>query len=84
MARKPKALTPESTGPETSMEPVQLTLNDMQAAANVIDLASRRGAFHAKEMTSVGEVYNKLAAFLEHVAAQQPAAPAKQEETTEA
>lgn len=72
--------TEAAEGPETSVEPAQLTIADMQAAANIIDLASRRGAFHAKELTTVGAAFNKLNAFLEHIAATQ--APA--EDTEEA
>lgn len=63
----------EEATAETSVEAVQLTIQDMQAVANIVDLASRRGAFHAKEMETVGATYNKLSAFLEHIAAQQTA-----------
>jgi hypothetical protein len=78
--------TNTEAGPETSVEPVQLTIADMQAAANIIDLASRRGAFHAKEMSTVGNAYNKLNAFLEHIAATQAPAEGTEEaaESTEA
>lgn len=51
--------------------PVQLNLQDLQAIANIVDLASRRGAFHAKEMSAVGESYSKLTDFLEHISSQQ-------------
>ena len=37
---------------------------------NIIDLASTRGAFRAAEMKQVGEVYDKLTAFLAAVVAQ--------------
>lgn len=46
---------------------VQLTIGDLQILAQVIDLASRRGAFQAGELSQVGEAYNKLAAFLSFV-----------------
>ena len=61
----------ETTG--TAPVPVQLTLQDMQQLNSIIDLASRRGAFHASELSSVGAAYNKLSGFLEAVAAQQQA-----------
>ena len=64
-----QAETAEGTGPIA--EPVQLTLADMQALNSIIDLASRRGAFHASELSQVGAAYNKLNGFLEAVAAQQ-------------
>lgn len=44
--------------------PVQLTLADLQLLAQIIDLASRRGAFQASEMSQVGTAYNKLSLFL--------------------
>jgi hypothetical protein len=55
----------------TSMEPVQLTIADLQLLARIIDLASRRGAFQAGELSQVGDAYNKLAGFLAYVDAAQ-------------
>lgn len=57
-------------GPTTSVEPVQLSIQDLQMLANVVDLASRRGAFHAKEMETVGATFNRLSTFIDHVVAQ--------------
>jgi hypothetical protein len=71
--------TADTTSAEATLEPVQLTLQDMNAIANVIDLASRRGAFHANEMSAVGNVYNKLNGFLQYVAATQSKEKADQE-----
>jgi len=51
----------------TSMEPVQLTIADLQLLARIVDLASRRGAFQAPELSQVGDAYNKLASFLAYV-----------------
>lgn len=48
---------------ETQQMP-QLTLNDMAALANIINVASKRGAFNANELSSVGSVYDKLNAFV--------------------
>jgi hypothetical protein len=56
-----------------------ITVADLNLLKNIIDLASTRGAFRANEMKQVGEVYEKLVAFLEAVVAQaaaQDAAPA--------
>jgi hypothetical protein len=56
-----------------------ITVADLNLLKNIIDLASTRGAFRAGEMKQVGEVYEKLAAFLEAVVAQaaaQEATPA--------
>jgi hypothetical protein len=51
----------------TSIEPVQLTIADLQLLARIVDLASRRGAFQAGELSQVGDAYNKLAGFLTYV-----------------
>jgi hypothetical protein len=47
-----------------------ITVADLNLIKNIIDLASTRGAFRAGEMKQVGEVYEKLAVFLEAVVAQ--------------
>lgn len=53
--------------PTASVEPVQLTIADLQLMARIIDLSSRRGAFQAGELSQVGEAYNKLTGFLAYV-----------------
>jgi hypothetical protein len=52
------------------MENKEITVADLNLLKNIIDLASTRGAFRASELKEVGEVYDKLAAFLEAVVAQ--------------
>ena len=52
----------------------ELTVTDLQNIRTIIDAASRRGAFGAGEMAGVGGVFNKLDAFLNAVAPQQPPA----------
>jgi hypothetical protein len=47
-----------------------ITVADLNLLKNIIDLASARGAFRAGEMTQIGEVYDKLTAFLDAVVAQ--------------
>ena len=47
-----------------------ITVADLNLLRNIIDLASTRGAFRAAELKQVGEVYDKLNAFLEAVVAQ--------------
>ncbi len=51
----------------TTVEPVQLTIADLQLLARIVDLASRRGAFQAPELSQVGDAYNKLSGFLAYV-----------------
>lgn len=52
------------------MENQQITVQDLDALRNIIDLASTRGAFRANELADIGLVYNKLSQFLEAVVAQ--------------
>lgn len=52
---------------EATLEPVQLTIADLQLLARIVDLASRRGAFQAAELSQVGESFNKLSSFLAYV-----------------
>jgi len=42
----------------------QLQLSDILLTAQVIQLASTRGAFRAEEFTQVGQLYDRLIAFL--------------------
>ena len=60
------------------MENAQLTIADLASLKQIIDAASTRGAFRAAEMKSVGDVYDKLSAFLDTVIAQQQAQQAEQ------
>jgi hypothetical protein len=71
MARASKKVEQVVEQPIESLQPpaqeqtaVQLTVADLQLLAKIVDLASRRGAFQAAELSNVGEAYNKLAAFL--------------------
>lgn len=65
--------------PQSSTEQAQtgqvaeLTVQDLHALKAIIDVSSQRGAFKPNEMTTVGQVYNKLELFLESVAKQQQA-----------
>lgn len=58
------------------MENAQLTITDMISIKNIIETSCTRGAFKAHEMKQVGELFEKLATFIEatqaHVAQQQP------------
>jgi len=48
----------------------QLSITDLALLRNAIDVACSRGAYKAAEMKAVGEVYDKLTAFLNAVVAQ--------------
>jgi hypothetical protein len=56
--------TTQETAPAT--DPNQLTISDLAAMKNIIDVASSRGAFKPNEMMVVGQTYNKLSAFLDN------------------
>ena len=46
-----------------------LTITDLVSIKNIIEVASERGSFRANELKSVGEVYERLDAFLTMVQA---------------
>lgn len=54
----------EQTPQEPTAPEAGITINDIHAATQIIDAATRRGAFGAAEASSVGVVYEKLVAFL--------------------
>lgn len=68
----------DQTTQETSTAPVapELTVVDLQNIRAIIDTASRRGAFNAAELSSVGTVFDRLNAFLNAVAPAAPQQPA--------
>jgi len=43
---------------------MNLTINDLATMANVIDIATQRGAFRANELRAIGELYDKLSGFV--------------------
>lgn len=65
---------------ENTTQPTQpeLTITDLQNIRSVIDVAARRGAFAGAELTSVGNVFNRLDTFLNSVAP-----PASADESTQ-
>ena len=76
--------TVEETGSADATEAtasVNLGLNDIIIAANIIDLATQRGAFKAAEAGQVGATFNKLVAF---VKATQEASAANEDNAEEA
>ena len=60
---------PEMEAP--APEDTSISLNDLQVLANIVDLATQRGAFRGNELSQVGAVFDKLSAFLAQVAAAQ-------------
>jgi len=66
-------MSDQTTQPEQTQEPVQLKIADLLVAAQVIQLASARGAIRAEEMEQVGAVYNRMLQFLQASGALTPA-----------
>ena len=59
---------------EAQAEAPTVTVNDLANVYAIIDLASKRGAFQASELSAVGSVANKVKAFVDHIQAQAAAA----------
>ena len=65
-------VTEQPNGAEaTEAKAPELNVNDLLAMRNLIDVVTKRGAFQANELSSVGVLFDKLNAFLESVQAQQ-------------
>ncbi len=62
---------PEIPAEEGQQVPESIGLNDLQLLAQIVDLATQRGAFRGNELSQVGGVYDKLSNFLGYVAEQQ-------------
>lgn len=58
----------------------QITIQDLVLAANIIDLASQRGAFKAAEASQVGGCFEKIVAFVKANQPQPEEATAEAEE----
>jgi hypothetical protein len=68
--------TTQTTAPQADAP--QLTIVDLQNLRAIVDTASRRGAFGAAELSSVGTTFDRLNTFLNSVA---PAADGTQAPT---
>jgi hypothetical protein len=66
-----EGVAPQATQPE-------LSINDLQNLRGIINVAVKRGAFEAAELTAVGSVYDRLNAFLNAVTPA-PQAPAPEQ-----
>jgi hypothetical protein len=69
-------MSEETQAPEAQAEAAApaVTVNDLANVYAIIDLASKRGAFQASELSAVGSVANKVKAFVDHIQAQSAAA----------
>lgn len=57
----------EKTNPEETIETpeVQLSLADLAAVVQIIDITTKRGAFEGPELETIGAVRNRFAAFVD-------------------
>lgn len=70
-AEMEEQVAPEVPAEEGQQVPESIGLNDLQLLAQIVDLATQRGAFRGNELSQVGGVYDKLSNFLGYVAEQQ-------------
>lgn len=61
--------TEANSAEQPQTEQPGLTLQDLILVAQIIQLTSQRGAYRAEELANVGNLYNKLVAFLESTGA---------------
>ena len=71
--------TPEVPNETAAPQEPQISLADFSAALQVIDVCTTRGAFRGEELSSVGQLRDRLKAFVDHHA---PADESEAEETS--
>ena len=69
--------TQEAPVTEPANNEPQISLADFSAALQVIDVCTQRGAFRGEELSSVGQLRDRINAFVQHHA------PAKEEGAAE-
>lgn len=61
----------QNTQSQQPQPTAELTVTDLSNLRSIVDVAVKRGTFNASEISAVGNIYDKLNAFLTAVAAQQ-------------
>lgn len=51
----------------SDIEHPKLNIKDLATLANIIDMCVQRGAFKANEIKQVGELYENLVNFINHI-----------------
>lgn len=74
MENQAQTEVPATSEEQTAASP-ELTITDLTNLRSIVDVAVRRGAFQAAEISSVGAAYDRLNSFLNAVA---PAAAEEQ------
>jgi hypothetical protein len=59
---------------QTPAQP-EFSISDLQNLRAIVDLSAKRGTFNGSELTAVGQVFDRLNAFLNAVAPQQTVTP---------
>lgn len=65
----------ENQTTQTAAPAPELNISDLQNLKSIIELASRRGAFVASELSAIGGVFDRLSNFLNSVAPPAEEAP---------
>lgn len=65
------------------MEPTSITLQDLTIVVSIIDACSERGAFKGNELAVVGQVREKISAFVKQNQQKNEQPEPTEEETTE-
>jgi hypothetical protein len=68
----------DDTAPQAPAAQPELSIADLQNLKAIIDVAVKRGTFAAAEISAVGNVYDRLNAFLVAVTPATPEQPAPQ------
>tara|TARA_B100000965_G_scaffold375110_1_gene366926 strand:+ start:1582 stop:1857 length:276 start_codon:yes stop_codon:yes gene_type:complete len=81
MAEKTTTDIPAPPTPDQIEDSISLNVQDLQATVQALDVAVQRGAFKGAEMSQVGQVYDRISAFVDQVRKQQEATKAAQEQS---
>lgn len=64
------------------MSEQHITVSDLETVLNIIDVASKRGAFQGNELKQVGDVYSKIQSFVTYAKTASDAAAAGEQPST--
>lgn len=82
MPNRPKKKS-KNMSEETQTQAPDITLGDFNAILQIIDVASTRGAFKGEELSSVGTVRDRVAAFVKYHTPKEEKATTEGAEATE-
>ena len=83
-SKKYKKLMSEKNTNNENVQTPDVNLGDMDAILRIIDVASKRGAFEGPELSSVGAIRDRVAAFVDfHAPKKEETEETPAEETTD-